>query len=75
MNTQMEVQKQRVFAVRCKNTLLFISNFTPCRAALEVTPVERIATTFKFRSDAKKLADSLRPLFGSYEFEPVAVEV
>lgn len=61
------------FAVQCRVSKLFLSNFTPCRAAIEVTPVEKVAQRLD-RAEAGKLAESLKPLFGTFDFHPVRVD-
>lgn len=61
------------FAVQCRTSKLFLSNFTPCRAALEITPVPAIAMQWGSIAEAKQTAASLQPLFGSFDFQPVRV--
>jgi hypothetical protein len=61
------------FAIQCKASRLYLCNMTPCRASIEITPVPAVAVQYKTRGEAKTAADALRPLFGSFDWQPVQV--
>ena len=59
------------FAVQCRASQLYLSNLTPCRAAIEVTPVVQVALQFNHRTEAEKAVESIRLLFGSFDWQSV----
>lgn len=67
-------KKSIMWAVYCKASMLYLANFTPCRAAIEVSPVPAIAVTFNTRSEAMRAAENVAPLFGSFDWHPVQVQ-
>lgn len=62
------------FAIQCKASKLYLSNLTPCRAAIEVTPVQQVALQFKTHVEATTAVDSIKTLFGSFDWKVAKVQ-
>lgn len=63
-----------MFAVQCKASKLYLVNMTPCRAAIEISPVVQVAIQYRNHGEAAKAAESMRPLFGSFDWQAVKVQ-